>query len=146
MNTHNLLADSRSHHTPNLEVWQPLDFTRLGSLPPPLARHTHTRPTHTPHTKIYTFLCVGFTMGGTPARNRFAVLNTVFFARCWNPSPVQLPESLTLEASLRMKQISAIISRVRLSNTQVMSRDDFESQQQRISPSFLPWFKSWTIP
>ena len=145
MNTHNLLADSRSHHTPNLEVWQPLDFTRLGSLPPPLARHTHTSHTHTTHQNLHIFVC-GVHHGWHSSKKQVCSTQHSLFARCWNPSPVQLPESLTLEASLRMKQISAIISRVRLSNTQVMSRDDFESQQQRISPSFLPWFKSWTIP
>lgn len=75
---------SRSHHTPNLEVWQPLDFTRLGSLPPPLARHTHTHVPHTHHTPESTHFCVWGSPWVAPSKKQ--VCSTSLFARCWNPN------------------------------------------------------------
>ena len=74
MDTQDLLADSGSHQTPDLEAWQLLDFIRF----PPT--HTHTGYTHTDtYPRIYTFWFVEFKMGITPARSKFAVPNAVFF-------------------------------------------------------------------
>lgn len=130
---------------PNLEVWQPLDFTRFGVLFPTsgymcVCVHTQT------HSKINTSWFMGFNMGGMPARSRFTGHLTLWslFGGRWNPfidveipvlfSKGQWPWSLTVDETN-----SVIIPGSCSPTRRLHSRGDFESPHRAPAPREQDW-------